>query len=1023
MIGELKSIQIKNDILLRVFCQYKVFDINYISGEVELLLNNLDGNYQYIGSFYYIRTDYLLIIDQSNQKEISISQDVIFINPKCEKVLSVNFINENIIIYCNDYLYIYNNELISLKYELNNTQILYLGYLPFIIGFNKQGVLEFLKINNLPRGISNSYQQNILVFLVKQFKVALQPLSITIKKQSTPQLLVQIIQFETLFVNSDEYYKYHTFSMQKGLPFSISQNKQSNSCLIFADDRFLIKQYKNLIWGLQAFLIKIINIKDNIVFVIDKETMFIIDSNKTISYRIKRSEDYTNSQIIFCIEYQNFIIISNNTIKAFHYDIMIELMWSLRIKNTINKILKNNQILNIELQGCIEIQIQLDILIYQVFNSSLQFGCTYQILDRYEINITKYEINILPYFSNKLKFTFEQIIDFIYFVKAQRLVIFEVIEQKIILKLYNMIFKELYFCFNLPLYDFIIIYPLKYQIHRDSLAIVAKNIHNSQEVLLVYDLNNQLSNILIKVIKIYANQYYFTFLSTNEIISIYKSSLMITYLQIVFLKFTDQYLGFDTDLKHEQVSVEIKTDIYNFSQDIQFNIQITHFIYKLSIRDIKIPFIQKYDKQKQICKLNFDNIFGQIDSVYFLGESEYQKLDPIELTPFLQCRFYMNQVCYLDKEVILYNSGNQIKVKLPQECQDLIIIKDLSNQSEIFCVSGMLLKYYDIYQNQLILKQKQPQINFGDNSIQSIIFVKNIAIIKFMRQLYYQILLFEENNISRYIYQNQLFNFQIAQAIYENNHYVIFCYDNQNYNQIHIALLNENYTNSKSLDIKISQMILDYTYFNFSFVNSLLIHNHTLIDMIFQTDIILCFEKQNCFRINLNIDFQESLVKSHIMNYIKYPFQQSQLQYCLANQQNLIIALLFNEETVLYYYILYSTKILNSLYQYKGKNITIEYLNDTHFVQINSENSIYSISLLQFSGYQLKSNNSFKSILLNNSVSTLTLDFYPDLDENNVLIFSNILNTLICLINFILIILFQQTFKNRKIKNKKYSNN
>ncbi|CAK78343.1 unnamed protein product (macronuclear) [Paramecium tetraurelia] len=777
-----------------------------------------------------------------------------------------------------------------------------------------------------------------------------------------------------------------------------------------------------MVWGQEVFLIEH-SINDNTIFVVNKKAISIINSKNAISYQIKPSDYYENSQIRFCIEQQNFIIISKNIIKAFHYDKIIELKWSLRITKEINKIIQNNQVVSIYLQDCLEIFIQIDILKYEEINNSLQFGCKFKPFDQQEIRISNKEIEILPYFSNKVIFNFDQIIDYIYFVNQERLVIFEVIEKKIVLKLYSIQFQDLYFFFNLPLYDFTIIYPLRYEIFWDQLAIAAKNPSNQQEVLLVYNLNNQLISILIKVINIDQNQYYFTFLNVHQIVSIYNSSLMVTYLKQVFLKFTDQYLDFDTDFKHELNYLEAKTDIFNLSKIVQFDIVISHFNYTLKIKDNKIPFLQHYHKQKQINKINFENVFNQIDNVYLLRENDFQKLVPIVITPFLECGFYSNQACYKDTDVILFNSVNQIMIKLPQSCKDLVFIKDLSSMQEIFCLaSGMFLEKYEVNQIQLNKKsqyQQSLQIDFYADRIQSIIFIENIAIIKIMNKKQYQILLFQENDLKQFSYKDRI-DFQIVQVIYVKNHYVIFCYDNKINHLIHVVLLTQNYSNDKTLEIDISQMITEYFSLGFLHVNSLLILNHTLNYMIFETNIIICFIAQNCFRINLIIDFQQSLMHSHIINFIRYQHNKGQLQYCLANQNTLILSLLMDEETVIYFYNLSSIKVLDSLYQYVEQNTTIEYFNESHFVQIKSVNTTQQLSFVQFQGYQFQPQNPFKqtieTIKLNNSVSTLTLVFYPSFDRNDIINFSNMRISLINLVNLILLILFLKTFKNRRFR-------
>ncbi|CAD8161518.1 unnamed protein product [Paramecium octaurelia] len=872
----------------------------------------------------------------------------------------------------------------------------------------------------MPRCISKTKQQNLLAFYIHQFKVSQEPIIINITKQSTPQFIIQTVKFETLVINQDGYYILNILQIQQGLQFSNSIKQQQNNSLLFANNQFVINKYKDLIWGQEAFIIEH-NISDSTIFVINKKAISIIKNNKTISYRFKFSDNNEDLQVRFFIEQKNFIIISKNSIAAFHYDTIIELKWQLRLKKEINKIIQNGQAVNIQLQDCNEVFIQLTNLKYQEIQSSIQFGCRFKLFEQQEIIISKQKIDILP-FSNKFSFTFDQIIDFIYLLSQNRIIIFEVIEQKIVPQLYSLQFQELYFYFNLPLYNFTITYPLRYEIFWDQLAIAAKNTSNQQEVLLVYNLNYQLSNILIKVINIDQNQHYFAFLNAHQIVSIYNSSLMITYLKQVVLQFTDQYLDFDTVFKREQVLLEAKTDIYNFTKIIQLDILISHFNYSIKIKDTRIPFLQHYDKQKQISKINFENVFGQIDYVYLLRENDIKKLDPIVITPFLQCRFYSNQVCYNDKEMVLFNSVNQIMIKLPKYCKDLIFIKDLSNKQEIFCLAqGRFLEKYEINQMQLSKKseyQQHIQINFNEDSIESIIFINNIAIIKIMNKKKYQILLFKENDFKTFQYQVHI-DFEIVQAIYENNHYVIFCYDINEFHLIRFVLLTENYSNNKTLQIEISQIITDHYALSFSLLNSLLILNHTLHDMIFESNIILCFITQNCFRINLIIDFQQGLIQSDMINFIRYQQSNGQLQYCLANKYNLIISLLIDEESVIYFYNLSSIKILDSLYRYEGINTTIEYFNETHFVQIKSENSNQLLSFVEFQGYQFEPKSPFKKqieiIKLNNSVSTLTLEFYPSLDRNEMINFSNKRISLINLVNFILLILFLKTFKNKRI--------
>ncbi|CAD8190155.1 unnamed protein product [Paramecium pentaurelia] len=887
--------------------------------------------------------------------------------------------------------------------------------------------MEFLKINDLSNYFCNLNSSYILVYYVKNFIVYDSPITIIQNKYSleNPLLLVQNISFGTFYVSKDINLFYFSLMFQQGLPYSIENALFNESSLQSIRSKLVLEKQMGMQWGQQIFICKIsYHFNYTTIIQIANQTFTINDTNQIIQFKTEFNPQ--NSKIFFSTQVNQFLIIQNKTIRAFSFDKKVNLVWIMKIHNNITNIFRYQNILLIQLGDCIDIEIDLNSLTRKQINNSLQFNCTYYLNSYFQIKIYRQEINLYSMFSYHLRIICNEIVEFVPVVIYKRLIIFELIDNKIQIKLYITRFGQFNFLFYLPLYEFQILYPLEYRIEKSQIAIVASN-QMDQEFVLVYDIKNQVANCLVKVIRIDNKNYYFNFLSEFQIFVVFQQQLIILFLSCLELQFSNQHLTFDNLISQEDLLLQIISDIYNQSLQIQLKVISINMNYKIQIKDVMIPFQYQINQQLQIKSFNLLNIYGNIDFMIKISENNTQRLEPMQINYAFSCsRFFLNSTCIIKNNIIFNTFDNSIQMEIPESCVNLLFVQDKKDYFSFYCwFDQTSFERLDVNIYGVILKEKTLKIsdfNINLYMINQTQFLQNVIITyshNISNQM--QIWFVKEDSVNLYFHKSNS-RFNTATVIYLNNHYIIFyTFLEENKNIILCAILMDDLLNIQNqIQIELTEIIKDYNFVIFQQLIELKFIEYNLNGMILNADSIFCFAILSCIRLNLDVDFQLKIIKSQINNYIRFPENALCYFNCFqGNQQNIILTLIKDNNRVSYFYNLTQKILIDSYYQYSVQNVYFQQYNKSHYILINKKNNTYEVNLLYLSGYQIQCQDQCQTnveiIQIYNQISNLYLEFHSNQDQNLLMNNSkNYIQIIICLNNFIFLLSFLIYRKKRR---------
>ncbi|CAD8151884.1 unnamed protein product [Paramecium octaurelia] len=731
-----------------------------------------------------------------------------------------------------------------------------------------------------------------------------------------------------------------------------------------------------------------------------------------------------NSRIFQSISKQNFVIVNNQTIIGYQYQDYLREIWVFKVSQKIYDILQIGDNLGIQQEECKEIKIDLGNMTFLQMNQSLQKSCTFTINNGLFITILKDKITIKGSTTNKLSYTFNNLLQHIYFVDINCLIIFELQGALIIAKLYNIQSQKLYFLYNLPLYDFEIVEPISYKVAQTYLAIKVKNKEN-QFFVMVYNIKYFATNCLIKVIEIDPDFNEFNYIGHSQIFVQFNKQIIVHFLQWVLLNLTN--LQFDSNTYYNKSFVELqkKSDLFLQTQSIIIELVAINTNQQLQIINSSIPVY--YSIRQQNKEIFLDNIFGSIDFLLYHNSNGSEiKLNPLLIAGQLSClQPFQNQVCISQNDQIILNyfdKQNKLIFHLPEiTLSQYQFLRKLNNNYELFLIfSNQSGCSYLINQNGQILTNKTLDVRhlFPNQPPPDLIFsvIGNLGILKSNNQplLVFKIL---ENALSQFYQFGESYESQtsLVKILYVNNNYIIFHSSKIQKETFSVSILNDQFDIIKKIQVDIKHLIPEN---DIKIVSSLVfieIIEYFFKDFIIDADLILCYEFLFCQRMDFQINFNNKKYTFETTSIIRYPYREYFIKQVVLISKTQFIIQFQNQHKTAYFYNLNnkSAFIVDSFYK-ETKDVQLEFYDYDQYIEIRQVENYVELTLMNIKPYTIKCSQqcsqSQEYIQLLNQVSNLQIVLFPKIKEKEKIPFQFSL----VILNFITVLTYTHFKRNRK---------
>ncbi|CAD8209812.1 unnamed protein product [Paramecium pentaurelia] len=758
----------------------------------------------------------------------------------------------------------------------------------------------------------------------------------------------------------------------------------------------------------------------------------IFDQANGLQNNQKISFFSNNSKIFSSISKSNFVIINNQTMIGFKYQEQLKESWLFRVSLKVIDIFQIGDNLAIQLEQCKEIKIDLENMIYQQINYSSQQNCTYLIDNKFFIAISKNEIKIESATSLKLTYTFNTLLQHIYFVDIEYLILFELQGTQIIAKLYNLSSQKLNFLYNLPFYDFEIIQPISYKVAKTYLAIIVIN-QQSQYFLMVYNIKQIATNCLIKVIEIDPNYHQFNFIDQSQIYIQFRNQITVYFLQWVFLNLSNFQFDSNTYFYKQFVVVQKKSDFFLQIQNITVQLISTNANYQLQVKNQSIPVY--YSIKQQNKEIILDNVFGNIDQIEYKNKNgQTIKLNPIIIVDQYSCLYpFYNQICIQQSEQIVLNyfdKQNQVVINLPEiTLSQYQFFRKVNNNYELFLVFSnsegrkyVINQFGQILNNKTIsIRQVFPDLLLSDTSLTV---VGNFGILKsnVSTSLIFLIL---ENSLQLF-YElgegNEVNGHCTIKILYQKDSYIIFNSRKFQMETFTVYILNNQFYTIKKIEISLKYLIPEYDVKILSCLIQIEIIEYVFQDFIFEADLILCFEYLLCQRMHLQINFNNEKLEFQAISTVRYPNLDYKIKEVNLLSYKYLIIQYQGSQIISYFYNLNNkdAQILDSFYQYV-KNVEFQLYDQSQQIEITKKENFVELKLINIQAYTIQCQQQClqgsEDILISNQVSKLQITLNPKIKEEQ----SIKLKSLLIVLNFIILIMYLKIRITKKASRNQYN--
>ncbi|CAK78329.1 unnamed protein product (macronuclear) [Paramecium tetraurelia] len=601
------------------------------------------------------------------------------------------------------------------------------------------------------------------------------------------------------------------------------------------------------------------------------------------------------------------------------------------------------------------------------------------------------------------------------FVPYQRILLILQKDNLISLELYYFCTNEILHLYQMPLYQFTIIFPIEIKFLYKLFSIITQK--DEKEYLFTYDITQQAKSCLQSITKMYDYYENFNLIDGTGITS-----------QILPDQIIINYPYYSIKLKQTK-----KTDYSTINFDVQF--QANSFIYSIpSNFSIHLNLINsenslrfKIDAQQQILKVNnqyeitnLDSIYGSVNNLHLGSNCKGFLSSPIQLIKRVEldhCIDIYQQFCLVSNSMIIvdYISQNQtLKFLNGVEALNkiikfsdnlLIVYNSIDQQIHLFSASGNKLIQKDINNKFEYIHLDSNHFNPNEMVIN---IVNNFVTLETVN--FYSIYLINresENHQMNLLCNTDYQAVQQTELLYKvDSSFIFLILTLDSLLKFEYCPRSEN-ENAEQKKFGFNHQIVSFYILNSTYENQQI---HLILILFNPKDIAYTFE--------FSFDLKESkiiksLMRSQIIRYLNVNYQNfikiNDTNFILkGKQENSILSAYF-------YKINISSPIQIIDYYYKDEEFSdIDYYNETHFVLIKNNENSKTAQLIQIHNYQVHLENNCELVLHNDVSSLISPVFLTHIIQNES-------QTTIYLLmgNFLLILLicnkYQNIIKNRRI--------
>ncbi|CAD8215397.1 unnamed protein product [Paramecium octaurelia] len=633
IISKINNVQFYQSNNLIIYYSYMILQINLMDYTIttQFILKNHAVQYFQIVESSELNSEMKIYLHDSMEKTFEINYKELRINSQLSKIEQVRSINENIIIQFSSQLYIVNNELVYDILQLGSSQVVYFNNLPFILLSQKQGQLQFIKINSLPFYLKYQQSTYLMVFFCIDmiiheqatiYKVNLLPknASILLDQNSTNFTILDSIHSQAI---------YNYKNKVIGYPSQVTHFVDKNSVMSDIQHSELIssKITKNTVILIQKYSKSIVKIIFNI-----NQTFTISDETNDIYLKHQYRFNLDLSQIFISTLQSAFIVYEKQTLYCYSYIDTKFKAFEINLQKKINYLVQQMDLLYIYFENCMTMIVE---FVSFSFNENYQtqyLNCTtFSQENALIVKIQPSQIDFYRKNTYTQSIRAHKIIRLQLFIYNKKLIIFELVDNTLLMKQYQEQNNYYQYLYTFPTYSYIIDQPLKYQIFYTMIAIFAHN-EQKEQFILVYDLSKKALNSMISIIQVDEKCHISNFISTEKFLYVYKNELRIYFLGIIKILFkpnlfkqnlnsyfytTEIILTFESKYEGNNNSIALNLVFLNCNQRLQhlMNNSLNYLIYNST----------------KILPLN--DVFGKIISatylngknLYFIEQQNYSK--------------------------------------------------------------------------------------------------------------------------------------------------------------------------------------------------------------------------------------------------------------------------------------------------------------------------------------------------------------------------------------------------------------